>query len=41
MRCYRFRLFDRPGVSHLDLPSDPKVMARLLRDLRTPRARCG
>jgi lecithin-cholesterol acyltransferase len=41
MRCHRFRLFDRPGVSHLDLPSDPKVMARLLRDLRTPRTRCG
>lgn len=41
MRCHRFRLIDNPGVDHLGLTTDPHVLARLLRDLRRPRARCG
>jgi lysophospholipase-3 len=41
MRCHRFRLIDNPGVDHLGLTTDPHVLARLLRDLRRPRSRCG
>jgi lecithin-cholesterol acyltransferase len=41
MRCYRFRLTDNPGVSHLGLISDKSVIARLLHDLARPRSRCG
>ena len=41
MRCYRFRLTDNPGVSHLGLTSDPGVIHRLLSDLAQPRSRCG
>ena len=40
MRCYRFRLTDNPGVSHLGLVSDPAVINRLLADLKRPRSRC-
>jgi lysophospholipase-3 len=41
MRCYRFRLTNNPGVSHLGLTSDAGVIHRLLRDLARPRSRCG
>jgi lecithin-cholesterol acyltransferase len=41
MRCYRFRLTDNPGVSHLGLISDQSVIHRLLNDLARPRSRCG
>ncbi len=41
MRCHRFRLTDNPGVSHLDLVSDPGVVGRLLDDLAAPRSRCS
>lgn len=41
MRCYRFRLTDNPGVSHLGLISDPGVIRRLLSDLEHPRSHCG
>jgi lecithin-cholesterol acyltransferase len=41
MRCFRFRLTDNPGVSHLGLVTDRGVIARLLADLRRPRSRCG
>jgi lecithin-cholesterol acyltransferase len=41
MRCYRFRLTDNPGVSHLGLTSDKNVIARLLHDLTGPRSSCG
>jgi lecithin-cholesterol acyltransferase len=41
MRCYRFRLTDNPGVSHLALPSNPGVINRLLSDLARPRSHCG
>jgi lecithin-cholesterol acyltransferase len=41
MRCYRFRLTDNPGVSHLGLTTDKSVITRLLRDLARPRSRCG
>jgi lecithin-cholesterol acyltransferase len=41
MRCYRFRLTNNPGVSHLGLTSDPGVIHRLLSDLARPRSRCG
>jgi lecithin-cholesterol acyltransferase len=40
MRCYRFRLTDNPGVSHLGLTGDERVIGRLLRDLARPRSRC-
>jgi lecithin-cholesterol acyltransferase len=40
MHCYRFRLTDNPGVSHLGLTTDPGVIRRLLADLRRPRSRC-
>ncbi len=41
MRCYRFRLTNNPGVSHLGLTSDGGVIRRLLSDLSRPRSRCG
>ncbi len=41
MRCYRFRLTDNPGVSHLGLSTNPAVIGRLLSDLARPRSRCG
>ena len=40
MRCYRFRLTDNPGVSHLGLISDRGVIRRPLADLARPRSRC-
>lgn len=40
MRCYRFRLTDNPGVSHLGLVTDRGVIERLLADLARPRSRC-
>lgn len=40
MRCYRFRLIDNPGVSHVGLMTDRAVIARLLTDLARPRSRC-
>jgi lecithin-cholesterol acyltransferase len=41
MRCYRFRLTNNPGVSHLGLTTDAGVIHRLLRDLARRRSRCG
>ena len=41
MRCYRFRLTDNPGVSHLGLTTDAGVIRRLLSDLGRARSRCG
>jgi len=41
MRCYRFRLNDNPGVSHLGLVTDPAVIKRLLADLARRRSRCS
>jgi lecithin-cholesterol acyltransferase len=41
MRCYRFRLTDNPGVSHLGLTTNRSVIGRLLSDLARPRSRCG
>jgi lysophospholipase-3 len=41
MRCYRFRLTNNPGVSHLGLTIDAGVIHRLLRDLARRRSRCG
>jgi lecithin-cholesterol acyltransferase len=40
MRCYRFRLTDNPGVSHLGLVTDRGLIRRLLADLARPRSRC-
>jgi lecithin-cholesterol acyltransferase len=40
MRCFRFRLTDNPGVTHLGLTTDPGVIGRLLADLRRPRSNC-
>jgi lecithin-cholesterol acyltransferase len=41
MRCYRFRLTNNRGVSHLGLISDPGLIHRMLSDLALPRSRCG
>ena len=41
MRCFRFRLTDNSGVSHLGLTGDPGVLGRLLGDLARPRSHCG
>jgi lecithin-cholesterol acyltransferase len=41
MRCYRFRLTDNPGVTHLGLTNDPGVIRRLLADLARRRSHCG
>jgi lecithin-cholesterol acyltransferase len=41
MRCYRFRVTNNRGVSHLQLTSDPGVIHRLLSDLARHRSRCG
>lgn len=41
MHCYRFRLTDNPGVSHLGLTGDQHVIGRLLHDLARARSRCG
>ena len=41
MHCYRFRLTDNPGVSHLGLTTDAGVIRRLLSDLGRARSRCG
>lgn len=41
MRCYRFTLTNNPGVNHFALPANPKVLRRLVGDLRRPRSRCG
>jgi lecithin-cholesterol acyltransferase len=40
MPCYRFRFENNPRVGHLQLTSDPNVIAHLLVDLRRPRAAC-
>jgi lecithin-cholesterol acyltransferase len=40
MRCYRFRFDNNPGVGHLELTDNAGVIARLLGDLRRPRATC-
>jgi lecithin-cholesterol acyltransferase len=40
MRCFRFELTDNPGVGHLDLPSDPGVLGRLLTNLQRARSVC-
>ena len=40
MRCYRFRFDNNPGVGHLQLTSDPAVIAQLLADLKRPRNHC-
>jgi lecithin-cholesterol acyltransferase len=40
MPCYRFTLTDNPGVNHFALPSDPKLLHRLVAALRRPRSRC-
>lgn len=41
MRCYRFSLTDNPGVNHFSLPSDRKVLHRLIAELARPRSRCA
>jgi lysophospholipase-3 len=41
MRCYRFSLTDNPGVNHFSLPSDRKVLGRLIAELARPRSRCA
>ena len=40
MTCFRFSLTDNPGVDHFSLPSDPGVLARLVRDASRPRSNC-
>ena len=40
MPCYRFRFDNNPGVGHLQLTYDPRVIRQLLADLRRPRAAC-
>jgi lecithin-cholesterol acyltransferase len=40
MRCYRFTLTDNPGVNHFALPVNPKVLRRLVADVRRARSRC-
>ncbi len=40
MRCYRFTLTDNPGVNHFALPVNPKVLRRLVADVRHARSRC-
>ena len=40
MRCYRFALTDNPGVNHFALPSNPKLLHRLVAALRRARSRC-
>ncbi len=41
MRCYRFSLVDNPGVNHFSLPSNQKVLRRLISVLGRPRSRCS
>jgi lecithin-cholesterol acyltransferase len=41
MRCYRFSLTDNPGVNHFALPSNHKVLQRLIADLARRRSRCS
>ena len=41
MPCYRFTLTDNPGVNHFALPSNPKLLQRLVAALRRPRSRCS
>jgi lysophospholipase-3 len=40
MRCFRFEFTDNRGIGHLDLPSDPGVLARLVEHLRQTRSVC-
>jgi lecithin-cholesterol acyltransferase len=40
MPCYRFSLTDHPGVNHFALPSDPRVLERLIAATRRPRSSC-
>jgi len=40
MKCFRFSLTDNPGVDHFSLPSDPDVIARLIRNASRPRSDC-
>jgi lysophospholipase-3 len=41
MRCYRFSLTDNPGVTHFQLPSNRRVLDRLLAAAAAPQRRCG
>ncbi len=41
MSCHRFSLTDHPGVNHFALPSNPKVLGRLIAALRRPATHCG
>jgi lecithin-cholesterol acyltransferase len=40
MKCYRFSLTDNRGIDHFSLPSDPDVLARLIRNASRPRSDC-
>ena len=40
MDCFHFELNDNPGVSHMELPSNPDVLDRLLTNLQRPRSVC-
>ncbi len=41
MPCHRFRLLDNPGVSHSGLPTNEKVVSRLLNDLARRPSTCA
>jgi lecithin-cholesterol acyltransferase len=40
MSCFHFSLTDNPGVDHFSLPSNARVLARLVTDLSRPRSTC-
>ena len=40
MSCFHFSLTDNPGIDHFSLPSNPRVLARLVTDLSRPRSAC-
>src|SRR5438876_4398511 len=40
MPCFHFSLTDNPGIDHFSLPSNPRVLARLVTDLSRPRSAC-
>lgn len=40
MRCFQFEFTNNPGTGHLDLPSDPGVLGRLLGHLQRTKSVC-
>ena len=41
MHCWHFSLTDNPGVDHFSLPSEPKLLTRLIADANATRSNCS